>query len=148
MLKNYYPTNLILHRFFDRLHNGYFYDRPVTPEIEAQMQSINPFLKCRPLALCDPGLDGGLPRTLRIFKDYRTKTDLAKLVFVHDGESIDIDGHEAFEDQEALVARPSLKVLNYFDDVLVGYLAHRLREQREGMECVCGLPCALPERCL
>lgn len=51
MLKNFYPTNLILHRFFDIVVNGLMKDRHVSPSRGAELSAIDPFLKCRPLAL-------------------------------------------------------------------------------------------------
>lgn len=51
MLKNFYPTNLILHRFFDIVVNGLMKDRHVSPSRSTELSAIDPFLKCRPLAL-------------------------------------------------------------------------------------------------
>eukprot|EP00624_Nannochloropsis_granulata_P002026 evm.model.NODE_19521_length_34721_cov_28.145790.4 len=58
MLKNYYPTNLILHRFFDLMYGRLLRAQPISASVEEQMQSINPFLKTRPLAVFLPPVRG------------------------------------------------------------------------------------------
>jgi hypothetical protein len=124
MLKNYYPTNLILHRFFDKIHGGLYGNETVTPHIESQMQSINPFVRCRPLALVGwTGLQGD---RLIIYQEQRGRLEPNHLMFSSScepayAEEVEIDTRELFEHQDSLTRRrpgaPTLFYLAYLDDL-------------------------------
>lgn len=125
MLKNYYPTNLILHRFFDLMHGRLLRSHPITPDVEDQMQSINPFVRSRPLAVILPDEDG--QGGLRLFRGYVSRTDPLVVNYHHEKEHLEIDGRFSFADQSAVIVHPGLWPVDYFDDVLVKGVARRLR---------------------
>ena len=124
MLKNYYPTNLILHRFFDLMHGKVLKDRAAAPRIEEQMQNINPFVKTRPLALYVPDDGQG---NLMLYRGHASRTDPLVMTYHWETDVLEVDGRFFFHEQRSVIARPTLRPVDYLDDVLVKGVARRLR---------------------
>ena len=128
MLKNYYPTNLILHRFFDRMHGTLLSHHRVSPEIEEQMDGINPFVKTRPLAVYLPDDGHG---NLVLYRGHVSRTDPLVMSYTYEKDLLEIDGRFDYADQASVAARPGLLPVHYLDDVLAKGVARRLRPTRE-----------------
>ncbi|KAM3572346.1 hypothetical protein VYU27_005645 [Nannochloropsis oceanica] len=131
MLKNYYPTNLILHRFFDLMYGRLLRAQPISASVEEQMQSINPFLKTRPLAVfllpmrgADDKEGGG---NLKMFREGISRSDPMVMNYSWEKDVIEIDGRYGWEEQRAVLARPNLRAVTYLDELLVKGVAEKLR---------------------
>ena len=131
MLKNYYPTNLILHRFFDLMYGRLLRAQPISASVEEQMQSINPFLKTRPLAVFLPPVRGEGEKegggNLKMYREGVSRSDPMVMNYSWEKDVIEIDGRFGWEEQRAVLARPNLRAANYLDELLVKGVAEKLR---------------------